>query len=264
MANISVAMQDGYSTGGTQGTGLGAVRRLSNEFDIFSLRQGRAGNGTVVLSRMWQTESDAKTPGHLHTGVICLPNPGEVTCGDSWGVFPQSDGRCAVIVADGLGHGFMAAEASRAAVRLFAENYARLPGAAEVFSTIHAGLRSTRGAAVSIAEIPADRKEVRFTGVGNVTGVVVPVGGPAKTAVCHNGTLGVQFRRAQTFNYPVSAGSLFICYSDGLATHWDITDYPGLISRHPSVIAGVLYRDHRRKRDDVTVLVARVEGVRQL
>ena len=34
--------------------------------------------------------------------------------------------------------------------------------------------------------------------------------------------------------------------------------YPSLIHHHPALIAGVLYRDFNRGRDDVTVLVYRV------
>ena len=46
-------------------------------------------------------------------------------------------------------------------------------------------------------------------------------------------------------------------HSDGLTTHWTLERLPGLAARHPSLIAGVLYRDFKRGRDDVTVVVAR-------
>jgi hypothetical protein len=46
-------------------------------------------------------------------------------------------------------------------------------------------------------------------------------------------------------------------HSDGLATQWQLSSYPGLVNKHPALIAGILYRDFRRERDDVTVLVAR-------
>jgi hypothetical protein len=46
-------------------------------------------------------------------------------------------------------------------------------------------------------------------------------------------------------------------HSDGLATQWNLDQYPGLADRHPSLIAGVLYRDFARGRDDVTVVVAK-------
>jgi anti-sigma regulatory factor (Ser/Thr protein kinase) len=36
IADLTRALQDGYSTGGTPGTGLGAIRRMADVFDIFS------------------------------------------------------------------------------------------------------------------------------------------------------------------------------------------------------------------------------------
>jgi hypothetical protein len=46
-------------------------------------------------------------------------------------------------------------------------------------------------------------------------------------------------------------------HSDGLLTNWSLDAYPGLLTRHPALIAGVMYRDFRRGRDDVTVLAVR-------
>ena len=48
MFDVQRCLTDGYSTGGTLGHGLGAVRRLSADFDIYS----RPGRGTVVFSRV--------------------------------------------------------------------------------------------------------------------------------------------------------------------------------------------------------------------
>ena len=47
MADVARCLADGYSTGGTPGTGLGAVRRLATEFDIYSA----PGEGTIVMAR---------------------------------------------------------------------------------------------------------------------------------------------------------------------------------------------------------------------
>jgi hypothetical protein len=64
-------------------------------------------------------------------------------------------------------------------------------------------------------------------------------------------------RRLQEFTYEWPPSSLIILHSDGLTTHWALDRYAGLASRRPDVIAGVLYRDFRRVRDDATVVVAR-------
>jgi len=48
-----------------------------------------------------------------------------------------------------------------------------------------------------------------------------------------------------------------VMHSDGVNTRWTADDYPGLVRRHPGLVAGLLYRDFRRERDDTTVIVAR-------
>lgn len=50
MEDVARCLRDGYSTGGTLGTGLGVVRRLSDEFDLYS----QVGRGTVLMSRVWR------------------------------------------------------------------------------------------------------------------------------------------------------------------------------------------------------------------
>jgi hypothetical protein len=67
-----------------------------------------------------------------------------------------------------------------------------------------------------------------------------------------------RIRKIQEFTYPLPKEALLVMHSDGLATRWSLDRYPGLANRHPSLIAGVLYRDYRRIRDDVTVVVARL------
>jgi hypothetical protein len=184
-------------------------------------------------------------------GVVCVPKPGEEVCGDSWAV-DLKDGRFFVLVADGLGHGPDAARASRAAVVSFLEQGPR--DVVELLRGLDPELRSTRGAAVSIAALDGGR--LHYTGVGNISGAVATPGGTQRM-VSMNGTLGHQSHRMQQFSYPWSAESTLVMCSDGLSTQWRLDPYPGLLTRHPSVVAGVLYRDFARGRDDMTVLVAR-------
>ena len=47
--DLSLAMQDGYTTGSGLGLGLGGAKRLSNEFDVRSA----PGQGTVVTLARW-------------------------------------------------------------------------------------------------------------------------------------------------------------------------------------------------------------------
>jgi hypothetical protein len=72
------------------------------------------------------------------------------------------------------------------------------------------------------------------------------------------GIAGHQRRAVREFSYPVSPGDLVILHSDGVTDKWRLSDYPGLSAQSPLVIAATLLRDAGIRRDDGTVLVARV------
>src|SRR5215475_6085928 len=249
IANIGDSLRDGYSTSGSPGTGLGAIKRLSDEFDIYSA----PGKGSALVAQLWSR----KQPGGTHSpplkiGVICLPKPGEVACGDAWAV-EWRGGHCVILVADGLGHGTDAAVASMAAVNALRTHPQLAP--AELIEFAHGALRSTRGAALAVADLDL-AQEVKYAGVGNIVGMTYATGS-ARHMVSHSGIVGHEVRKIQEFVYPWSQNALLIMHSDGLTTHWNLDQYPGLTGRHPRLIAGVLYRDFTRDRDDVTVVVAK-------
>jgi anti-sigma regulatory factor (Ser/Thr protein kinase) len=249
MSNVAACLEDGYSTAGTAGHGLGSVIRQSHFVDIGSW----PGIGTAVLARVAPGKpASAKPPSTPTWGGVSIAKAGEDVCGDAWSVADSGTLRT-LLVADGLGHGPEAAEASVEAVRLFH----RYGGHAvtDLIDYVHSGLRATRGAAVSIARFDPSAKKIVFSGIGNVAGMTL-VGGQAKRMVSMPGTAGFNARKIQAFDYPFERG-LVILYSDGLASSWTTDRYPNLAALHPSLIAAILYRDFTRHRDDATVLVAK-------
>ncbi len=251
MTSVSRCFQDGYSSGGSPGTGLGAIARLSKFHDVYSIPE----KGTVLLA---QTGPGRPRDQGLRTGAINLPYPGEEVCGDAWHCDTVPP-RTRFIVADGLGHGVFAAEASKSTIRFITE--ALRPEPAEALEDAHSRLRATRGAAVAIADVNLAAGHVTFAGVGNVAGAIVSSAGAKRQMVSINGTLGHQMTRSRQYEYPFEPDSLLILHSDGLSANWSWDKYPGVFHRHPSVIAGVLFRDFRRIRDDATIVVARWAGV---
>jgi anti-sigma regulatory factor (Ser/Thr protein kinase) len=251
IASIGESLRDGRSTAGSAGTGLGAVRRLSSVFEVWS----SPGRGAAVLSRHWKG-SPPGIPPALDVGAVCLPVRGEQACGDAWAMKRGRDATT-FLLADGLGHGPDAAAAADRAVFIFEKQAFR--GPAELVSLIHAGLRGTRGAAVAVAEVSPGANVVRFAGVGNITGLILS-GGTSRSLVSHNGTAGVEARKVQQYDYPWPEDGMLVLHSDGLASFPILEDDPGLARKDPALIAGVLYRDHQRPRDDSTVVVARAAG----
>ncbi|MEI6335695.1 MAG: SpoIIE family protein phosphatase [Methylococcaceae bacterium] len=254
IVNISERLRDGNSS-----TGLGAICRLSSEFDIFF----SPGDGEAVFCRLWKnwpSEPALPPTSALVVGGVCLPVSGEQACGDAWSMKVDGDSTF-FMLADGLGHGPDAAEAANQAVAIFTEQSPYHP--AELLRLIHAGLRGTRGAAVLVVEVAPGNDIIRYAGLGNITGLILG-GGASRHLGSHNGTAGVEARIIQEYSCPWTEKGLLVLHSDGVATGWSLDDYPGLAQKHPALIAGVLFRDHQRLSDDSTVVVAAKADVRRV
>ena len=211
------------------------------------------GIGTAVLARVAPGKPASRKPPTSPTwGGVSIAMAGQDVCGDAWSVSNTGNART-LLVADGLGHGPEAAEASVEAVRLFHRYNGHT--VANLIDYVHGGLRSTRGAAVSIARFDPATKKISFSGIGNVAGMIVAAG-QTKRMVSMAGTAGFNARKIQAFDYPFEHG-LVILYSDGLASSLTLDRYTNLAVLHPSLIAAILYRDFTRHRDDATVLVAK-------
>lgn len=249
IADAAAAMRDGFSTGGTRGAGLGAVARMSDTFDVYS-----QPTGTAIVARVW--ESVPPRPAHgrlLQVGAVCSAAPGEVVSGDGWHVV-QQEGRTVAMVADGLGHGPLASEAAEAAAGIAQAQHQRGPG--DQLERMHLALRATRGAAVAVCELEQVTRQARFAGIGNISAALIEPSG-SRSLTSHTGIVGHQVRKVQEFVYAWPSDAILLLHSDGIATRWRLDQYPGLTMRHPSLIAGILHRDHLRGRDDATILVLR-------
>lgn len=252
MADFEQCLRDGYSTRGTAGQGLGAMSRAAHEFELHT----QPGVGTVIMLRFWSRVPGPDGSGLVSSGVN-VPAPNEEVSGDAFAC-EHGKGISRFIVVDGLGHGTGAATAAVESIKTFHEE--RSPDPAWMIRTAHDRIRHTRGAAMAVAVVDRDARLIRYAGIGNIVSLVVAPGGRRTNMVSMNGTVGHALRQVQEFTYPFPEGALLVMHSDGIGPQWHLESYPGLVARHPSVIAGVLYRDFRRQRDDSSVLVVRQEG----
>jgi anti-sigma regulatory factor (Ser/Thr protein kinase) len=267
IGNLGLALRDGVSSVGTAGTGLGAMRRLADEFDVFAPRD----KGSVFFMRLWAGEQAAdEGMAPFAFGALSLPIASEDSNGDGWAIAADRAG-VALMSIDGLGHGELAAQAASAALECMAMGPFRQPGAQ--IEACHTALRATRGAAMAVAQLAYPRMDgetpqLRFAGIGNIAACLIDpddgsgasAGGKRRQMISHNGIVGHNMRKVQQFELPCPAGCLLVMHSDGLSTQWDLNAYPGLASCHPLVIAAVLLRDFGRARDDASVLVLRYRG----
>lgn len=248
--NLSECLADGFSTGGTQGTGLGALMRQAQVFDAYSDPKGSA-----VLVQLFR-RSDSALP--LRFGVSQHSLNDDPACGDVWHLAVDGQ-RISALVIDGIGHGEDAQEAGIAGAKAYAEAPFAEPESS--IASMHQAMSGTRGGAAAVALFDASLSNLRFAGIGNI-GASLLNAETSRGLASHPGIVGSQFRKARAFDYPVGGDQLLIMYSDGLRSRWNLRDYPGLVHRHPALIATVLHRDYCRGRDDVTVLVIALETTR--
>lgn len=248
MADVGKCLRDGYSTSGSPGTGLGAMERMSQRFEIFS----RAGIGTAVLAQLWPDSRVPSAQG-LEIGALVIPKPGETQCGDAWCYTERVEG-VLVLAIDGLGHGLAAAQAANEACRVFETEHHR--PALRIMQSLHEALRPTRGAAVTLMEIDWDAQRATSVAVGNVQAALVTTDG-VKRIAADNGIVGHVMSRPRVLVHECRSGTALIVHSDGLTANWHLERYPGLMQHHPALIAGVLYRDCKRGRDDSLIVVIR-------
>lgn len=252
ISDLDRCFRDGYSTGGTPGTGLGAVRRLADDFDLHSSTPG----GTVAVARVragGPLPPEAEERQRIRVGALAVAAPGERVCGDAW-AFALDGDSAALLVADGLGHGPEAAEASDAAVAAFSEE----PGLAprEQLQRLHARLRATRGAAIAVVQADATDGTVRTAGAGNVVGRLVS-GTSDRTLLTQHGTVGVTIRTPDEIATAWPPHALLAVCSDGIETRWKAELLFPVLGRDPVLAAALLMRDHCRGRDDATIAVLR-------
>lgn len=264
IANLAQALRDGVSSAGTAGTGLGALRRLTDEFDVYAPR----GKGAIFFMRLLRApasalaanaDADSSAEAGVVAGGVCLPLAGEDESGDAWALAASRKSTTLMLV-DGLGHGVEAAEAAKAALDCLAARPLLRPY--DQLEACHLALRPTRGAALAVAQVThmaRDQHELYFAGVGNISACIID-GATRRQMVSHNGIVGHNMRKVQEFTHPCAPGSLIVMHSDGVNTQWDLEQYPGLAACNPAIIAALLLRDFSRGRDDACVLVYRYHG----
>jgi anti-sigma regulatory factor (Ser/Thr protein kinase) len=252
MQDLQQCLSDGYSSQGTPGTGLGAVRRQSDRFDVFSL----PGTGTVMYASVGKSADRASAGGsntRFEHGAVLTAAPGEQVSGDGWAL--QTDGaRASLTVVDGLGHGPEAAAAAAQALDVFAHQAFGPPSV--TLQRMHESMRGTRGAAAAVAVLDLTQRKLSWCGAGNIAGRIISGVGD-RSLMSQHGTVGVQVRSLTDIDYPWPDHGVLVMHSDGLASRWPSNDVVALMRQHPALIAARLLRDHSRGRDDATAVVLR-------
>jgi hypothetical protein len=245
LRDTSAALRDGHSTSGTLGIGLGAIRRLADFCDLYSV----PGHGTVLVARFWPQPRPEPRPGTPRYAGLVRPITGETECGDAFGAI-EADGNVTGVLCDGLGHGPLAAAAAMEAVTTILAEPAAEP--ATLVERAHRALSHTRGGAIGVVQLAGP--VIWFAGLGNVAALIL-AGGARKGMLSVPGIAGHRAHAIRQYEYDAPPGAAVIVHSDGVSNRWDPRALPGLNTRDPLVVAAAVLAEAGTRRDDAGVLV---------
>lgn len=182
--------------------------------------------------------------------------PGEKESGDRCVVRVAGE-RALLAVIDGIGHGREAAQAARAVV----EELEAHPDESilQLFQRCHARLRSTRGAAMTLAQYDAGTQRLRWLGAGNVRSTLLRVGTNGKPQLrdmlVYSGAVGVQLPTLEVSSLEVQPGDLLCLATDGIQDRFTEALRHG---EPPREQAERLLEAFRVRTDDALILLARI------
>jgi anti-sigma regulatory factor (Ser/Thr protein kinase) len=250
IADLSKVLTDGYSSTNTLGHGLGSIKRFSDNFDIYSIRQW----GTVVVSRIYNESKPRAKRKIIELRGINVAKPGEEVSGDGF-CYVESKGGVRIMVADGLGHGNDAHLAVEEACKTFLNDGEKQPS--DTIRLMHTAIRKTRGIVGGFFFLNFAEKEWTIAGVGNIAAKWLG-NGNSKSFTAYNGIIGLNIPGTiNNVSVRQDEFSLFIACSDGIKSRWDLTKFPVIQRYDATIIAAAIYKEFGRKSDDMSVLVCK-------
>ncbi|MGH7843780.1 MAG: ATP-binding protein [Candidatus Binatia bacterium] len=254
IADVELALSDGFSTGGGLGHGLGAVNRFMDQFDISS--QCGSDAGTHIVCKRWlRRRRAALDPCPLDFGVATRSHAAMTVNGDAF-VVKRWDARALVSVIDGLGHGQEAHRAAQAA-RHFVETHFDQP-LEGLFRGVDRACRSTRGVVMALVKFNFTDRNIRFSfaSIGNVE-ARIGRGCAAERLPVRRGVLGAKAPAPQVTEHVWETSNVLVLHSDGLKQRWN-WDQLGDFAKQPAAkVAQCLLRAQAKENDDATVVIVK-------
>ena len=252
MTDVNRMMVDGVSTRNTLGQGMGAMKRLSHLFQVYSLKDW----GTVTLIRVWKNDPALFNPiSFSQIRSVIIPKPGERYCGD--GFFHKATAETlSFFLGDGLGHGPEAEKAVTLAGDAFMKFQEKDP--ATIIRHINDSVRKTRGLVGTVVCLDIKERKWRICGIGNILTRIAD-GIEFKSYMAYNGIIGLNVPNTlKSHEMPYESGQQLIMCSDGIKTRWDIFRYQTIMRYDLSILCATILKDFTRNTDDAAVVACKI------
>jgi serine/threonine protein phosphatase PrpC len=209
--------------------------------------------GTQIVCRRWVRHAHEDVARRLwEVSVFTRSRGGARENGDAFVVKEWRD-QLLVGLIDGLGHGEFAQRAALAAQQYVQTHYDQPLD--RVFTGAGRACRATRGVVMALARFHSALR-LQFANIGNVE-VRTWSGAERIPFTLNRGMLGGQESRVSVQEFKWKPEWLFVLHTDGLRSHWQWSDFPGIEREPAQSVAKKLMRALAGERDDATVLAVK-------
>ena len=253
MAYPQQMIANGFSSENSLGTGLGSIKRMSDKFDLYSIK----GWGTIILSRVYKKPPVPRTgtAAKIDIRPLVITMPGQQVSGDGT-CYDITDTHLKLLVADGLGHGEEANYAVKEAAKAFMASTYFSP--ALIIKDIHQSIVKTRGIVGFVVIFDFLKQVWTMVGVGNITTRMSNFL-EIKNQMSYNGIIGHNI--PNVINDQIISindyHQITLC-SDGMKPRWEPSKYPGINRCDLTIQAAAIYKDFARHTDDMSVVIAKI------
>lgn len=179
------------------------------------------------------------------------PRQGERVSGDAFLILEGQSPL--LVVADGLGHGELAAEAALLMIEV-ARSAADSDSPIDILQEGSRKLAGTRGAVALVARLDSDNARLTVAGVGNIE--VKALSQHPIHPISSPGILGRRIRGIRQYEYTLCPGDLIVLLSDGVSRRMELAPFRALCVNE---LVEIALREHGQSHDDATCLAARVD-----
>ncbi len=189
----------------------------------------------------------------LDCGHAVRPALGHHAGGDAAVVVAGED--CVfVAVVDVLGHG-LEANGLAIEVEMFLREHA-CSDVADLMTRLDARLAGSRGAGAGLCSIERESGRASYCGVGNTVLRRFGSAGDARL-VSRDGVLGSARGRIREQALGLERGDVLLMYSDGVRSHFTLSEYPQLLSDRATTIAATVVERFGKEHDDASCIAVR-------
>jgi anti-sigma regulatory factor (Ser/Thr protein kinase) len=249
--DIAHSMKDGVSATKTLGNGLGALQRLSDTFQVYSVVKW----GTICYCKIYsEPYASPLDSSFIKFKALNVSMPGQKVSGDGFDVEFNKD-HTRIFMGDGLGHGKEAHDAVQLAISNFKLSNTNDPK--EILRHIHEPAKKSRGLVGTAVVADHQLKKWTMCGIGNISTRLYE-GVETKSYVSYNGIIGLNIPTTlKNHESELGKHQCLIMSSDGISKRWELSQFPAILRYDPLMLAAVIYKECARKIDDMSILIAR-------